>query len=827
MTDNLAKRRLLTYLCVMIASLLSYVILSHQFTWQGSSAVHTVVEVIAMVLALTIGGIALTRYHSKEDYVFLILGIGFIGTGLLDGYHAILTLEHSELHSHSASTPHFEWSWLSSRLFLSLMFVVAYIAWRCCYNNYNRELPSKFRLSLSVLIIAIALAATVFYLPLPHAYSPEYFFVRPYEWVPAALFLFALIGFYDKGQWRTDSFEHYLIIALFINIFGQLLFMAQSSNLFDLEFEMAHLFKLLGYIVVLFGLLVSMSNSLSRLEKMRHIDPVTNLPNHALFRDRFSQAIAHSNRNELMLGVCFIDLDNFQPINDQYGHRIGDQVIREVSERIKTQIREEDTLSRHSGDEFSLLLGDIKSIAQCEHMLERIHLALTEPLIVNNDSLVITASSGITLYPNDSSDIDTLTAHAQHAMQLAKEAGRNRFRLYDPSTALITNNQHLHLQEVRQALSDNQLTLYYQPKVNMHTGQLFGFEALIRWLHPVKGVIPPADFLPLIEDTDVEIQVGHWVIEHALYQLNQWLDDDLHVEVSVNISSHHLQSTSFVKHLESSLAKYPKVDAHNLQLEVLETSALNDLNAINRILKTCRNNLGVQIALDDFGTGYSSLTHLRSLPVDTVKIDQTFVRDILDDPNDYSIINGMIGLSSAFNRYSIAEGVEGTEHGLMLMYMGCQLAQGFGIAMPMPGKEIVDWVNQYQPNAVWLECDAQTLSPKQKKVALFKLMLKRWHNRFKSNIESGQANTEHWPTLNERKCHMGSWLTRQRTLDNFNTDTLDAIDQSHSAMHAIAQDLAIKFQSGDILSAKKGLSKLHDSVGALYSLLETEFAIPQ
>jgi diguanylate cyclase (GGDEF)-like protein len=827
MTTHLANKRLLTYLFVIIASLLSYVILSHQSLWQGSAALHTVVEVISMVLAITIGGLALTQYHTKEDYLFLILGIGFIGTGLLDGYHAILTVENLHVHSHSNSIALYDWSWLSSRLFLSLAFVVAYLAWRCCYNNYSRERPSQFRFSLSAIIAALSFALIVFYLPLPLAYSPDLFFVRPYEWLPAIAFLFALVGFYNKGLWRTEPFEHYLILALFLNVFGQLLFMAQSNHLFDLEFEMAHLFKLLAYIIVLFGLLVSMSHSLGRLEKMQNIDPVTNLPNHSLFQDRFSQAIAHSNRNELMLGVCFIDLDNFEQINNQHGHLMGDYLINEVSKRIKEQIREEDTLSRHSGDEFSLLLGDVKSVTQCEHMLERIHLALTEPFVVKDEQVNITASSGLTLYPNDKSDIDTLTLHAQHAMQKAKQAGRNRFRLYDPSIELTKSNQHLHLQEIREALSNHELTLYYQPKVNMHTGQLFGFEALIRWLHPEKGVIPPAEFLPLIEDTDVEIQIGHWVIEQALYQLNDWLNHDLHVEVSVNISSHHMQSASFIHHLESTLANYPHVDAKHLQLEVLESSALNDLNAINSILKTCRNSLGVQIALDDFGTGYSSLTHLRSLPVDTVKIDQTFVRDILDDPNDYSIINGMIGLSTAFNRYSIAEGVEGTEHGLMLMYMGCQLAQGFGIARPMPGSDIVDWVHHYQPNVVWMDCDALTLSPRQKKVELFKLMLKRWHSRFSNNIESGHATVEQWPTLNERKCHMGSWLSRQRIADNFTTDTLDAIDQSHSAMHVIAQDLAIKFQSGDIMSAKKGLATLHESVSAIYSLLENESLLPQ
>jgi EAL domain-containing protein (putative c-di-GMP-specific phosphodiesterase class I) len=452
-------------------------------------------------------------------------------------------------------------------------------------------------------------------------------------------------------------------------------------------------------------------------------------------------------------------------------------------------------------------------------MLERIHLALTEPLIVNNDSLVITASSGITLYPNDTSDIDTLTAHAQHAMQLAKEAGRNRFRLYDPSTALITNNQHLHLQEVRHALADNQLTLYYQPKVNMHTGQLFGFEALIRWLHPVKGVIPPADFLPLIEDTDVEIQVGHWVVEHALSQLNQWLDDDLHVEVSVNISSHHLQWEGFYAQLESTLKQHPNINANSLQLEILESSVLSDITLISGTLKACRDSLGVRISLDDFGTGYSSLVHLRHLPVNVVKIDQTFVRDLIDDPDDYTIVDGVIALTQSFHREVIAEGVETTTHGLMLLLIGCDHAQGYGIARPMPAEDIQIWLNNYQPNQAWLDLAKQTLSPREKLLTLLAIESEQWLNRLVTNLNRDESDLIQWPTISTKKSLYRLWLEQASNEQLFDPAWLAKVEDSFKHLHQMGAELKEQFLSGKSTSAQAAIPALKHAYHAIEALL--------
>lgn len=467
--------------------------------------------------------------------------------------------------------------------------------------------------------------------------------------------------------------------------------------------------------ISLFSDITESKKQKEQLELMAHYDVLTHLPNRVLFADRFIQAIAHSKRTETLLVVCFLDLDYFKLVNDTYGHDVGDKLLIEVAKRIKASIREEDTVSRQGGDEFAVLLGDIESLEHCQKMLDRLHFSLAQPYLIDEKLLNISASSGVTLYPLDNADLDTLLRHADQAMYQAKLAGRNDFNLFnaDEDQQLIV--KHHQLEEIQHALKNGEFRLYYQPKVNMTTGEVFGAEALIRWSHPVKGLIPPLDFLPLIDGTTLEIKIGDWVISEALKQIKLWQQQGLSLEISVNIASYHLQSPSFITQLEAALALHPDIKSKSLQLEILESSALSDLTAISTIIKTCQNDLGVNIALDDFGTGYSSLSHLRYLSADIIKIDQSFVRDMLDDPDDYAIINGVIGLAHAFNREVIAEGVETTEHGLMLLRMGCEQAQGYGIARPMPAGELSGWLDNYQANEEWILCGNEVSS----KVELF------------------------------------------------------------------------------------------------------------
>jgi len=543
-----------------------------------------------------------------------------------------------------------------------------------------------------------------------------------------------------------------------------------------------------------------------QLSLMAHYDVLTGLPNRALFTDRFAQAIAHSKRTEHQLAICFLDLDNFKPVNDNYGHEIGDQLLIEVAKQITASIREEDTVSRQGGDEFAILLNDIHSFSQCEQTLQRIHHALAQPFIIDGHSHKITASSGVTLYPDDEGDIDTLLRHADQAMYQAKVEGKHRYHLFNAEHDQRTIQKHHQLEVIEQALINNEFQLYYQPKVNMATGKVFGAEALIRWIHPEQGLIPPLEFLPIIEGTDLELKVGDWVINEALAQLEIWREQDIIPEVSVNISSHHLLSETFFSMLEAALAKYPSVDSQCLQIEILESSALGDLNAITTVIETCQGALGISVALDDFGTGYSSLTHLRSLPANTIKIDQSFVRDMLEDPSDYAIIDGIIGLSDSFNREVIAEGVETTDHGIMLLIMGCEEAQGYGIAKPMPADVFPQWTKDYKPKPEWLLRGNKQGTIKENKVELFRLVSQQWTDSFINNIQSSPESVEHWPIMNNKRCSCGTWIKRARQEQLFAESSLEQLEKTHDALHLTAQTMQLQYREVNGEAARQSLA---------------------
>jgi diguanylate cyclase (GGDEF)-like protein/PAS domain S-box-containing protein len=556
-----------------------------------------------------------------------------------------------------------------------------------------------------------------------------------------------------------------------------------------------------------------------QLEYIAHYDVLTQLPNRALFAVHFQQAIAHCHRTNLLLAIAFLDIDDFKPVNDNYGHDVGDHLLIEVARRIKSQLRDEDTVSRQGGDEFALLLGEVTSIAAGKQLFERIHQSLSQPYLIDGQTIQISASTGITFYPLDTGDIDTLIRHADQAMYQAKLAGKNQFHLFSVEDDQQLINRQAQLQEIELALENKEFQLFYQPKVNMKTGDVFGIEALIRWFHPIKGLISPLTFLPIIESTDLEIHVGDWVINEAVAQLDIWQKQGLELEVSINISSHHLLSDSFFSQLNDALTKYSDVNSRLLQLEILESSTLGDLNAISKIIKLCQGNLGINIALDDFGTGYSSLTHLRNLPVNTIKIDQSFIRDMLDDPSGYAIVDGVIGLSKAFGREVIAEGVESIEHGLMLLLIGCEQAQGYGIAKPMAASNVSEWITNYTPNQDWVDCGNETLSDRKSKIKLFKLITNHWKDKFVTNIQSSPEDIHHWPIMDRQYCHCSQWLKRAKESQLFEPQWLKKLNTTHDEIHTIANALFYSYQQGDIAVAREGLDSLHATFEEMGTIL--------
>ena len=431
-------------------------------------------------------------------------------------------------------------------------------------------------------------------------------------------------------------------------------------------------------------------------------DVLTGLANRTLLTDRFEQALSHANRHHSRLAVCMIDLDGFKPVNDQYGHQVGDQLLIEVANRMTKMLRAEDTVARLGGDEFVILLSDLEQTLDLDVVLERLLNAISLPYSVDDHSLTISASIGVALYPDDKVDTDTLLRHADQAMYMAKQDGRNCIRWFDIESEREIYHSHEILNQVRFALTNNELNLYYQPKVNMRTGEVIGMEALLRWIYPDKGIIPPLDFLPAVDQTDIIIEIGNWVIESALAQISDWTEQGYPWPVSVNIAARHFQRPDFFDRLKASLSHYPEVSRQRLEIEILESVAIDDMQHVRNQIIACQQ-LGVSVSLDDFGTGYSSLSYLKCLPADTLKIDQSFVRDILEDTGDRALVEAVIGLASIFKRKVIAEGVESVEHGVLLMDLGCDWAQGNGIAKAMPAEQIIDWADQFTPDVRWTD----------------------------------------------------------------------------------------------------------------------------
>jgi EAL domain-containing protein (putative c-di-GMP-specific phosphodiesterase class I) len=287
-------------------------------------------------------------------------------------------------------------------------------------------------------------------------------------------------------------------------------------------------------------------------------------------------------------------------------------------------------------------------------------------------------------------------------MYQAKLSGKNRFHLFDAEQDSNIRGHHESLENIRLGLERNEFVLHYQPKVNMRSGCVVGAEALIRWQHPQRGLLAPAAFLPATEDDPIAVAIGEWAIDTALRQIEQWRESGLDLPVSVNIGARQLQQADFVERLQAILTRHPQVASNLLELEILETSALKDIAQVSQVIEACAQ-IGVMFALDDFGTGYSSLTYLKRLRVSLLKIDQSFVRDMLDDPDDLAILEGVIGLASAFKRDVIAEGVETVAHGTRLLQLGCDLGQGYGIARPMPGAAMPAWATAWRPAPEWLK----------------------------------------------------------------------------------------------------------------------------
>ena len=419
-----------------------------------------------------------------------------------------------------------------------------------------------------------------------------------------------------------------------------------------------------------------------QLDHLAHHDVLTDLPNRILLNDRLAQAIALARRQSKQVALMFLDLDHFKHINDSLGHAIGDQLLRSVAKRLGASVRSSDTVCRQGGDEFVILLADIEHTKDAVLCAQKILAALTAPHLIDQLDLYVTVSIGISIYPDDGEDADTLIKNADTAMYHAKAGGRNNYQLFEQHMNVLAVERHSIESGLRRALERQEFVVYYQPKINLRSGKIVGVEALIRWQHPERGLLPPGDFIHIAEDSGLVLPIDRWVLRAACLQTRAWQQAGLPpITVAVNTSALEFSATDFLDNIRKTLAD-TGLEPGYLELELTESVLMRDAESANAVLHALAD-LGVKLAVDDFGTGYSSLSYLRQFPINTLKIDQSFVNQITTNPNDATIVSAVISMAKSLKLCVIAEGVETSEQYAFLLALHCDEGQGYYFGRPM------------------------------------------------------------------------------------------------------------------------------------------------
>ena len=432
---------------------------------------------------------------------------------------------------------------------------------------------------------------------------------------------------------------------------------------------------------------VSAARALSlRMSYLAQHDSLTDLPNRILLNDRLNQAMALAHRHQQQLAVLFLDVDRFKHINDSLGHDVGDRLLQSVAQRLLGCVRKWDTVSRQGGDEFVILLSEVTRAQDAAVSAEKILMALSTPHRIDRHDLHVTASIGIVIYPDDGTEAETLMKHADFAMYHAKDSGRSNYQFFTPDMNVRAIKRQSLENGLRHALERQEFVLHYQPTMNLETGAIVGVEALIRWRHPHLGLVPPAQFVPVAEECGFIVAIGRWVLREACRQARAWQDAGLPpMRIAINVSAAELRDKDFVAGVSAILTE-TGLESRYLELELTETYLMQDSTSTAAVLQALKDT-DVQLALDDFGTGYSSLSHLKRFPIDTLKIDRSFVRDLTTDADDASIVSAVISMGKSLHMRVVAEGVESREQLAFLHEQSCPEGQGYYFSRPLVAKE--------------------------------------------------------------------------------------------------------------------------------------------
>jgi len=429
----------------------------------------------------------------------------------------------------------------------------------------------------------------------------------------------------------------------------------------------------------------------ARIQHLAYHDPLTGLPNRALLMDRLARAIAHAQRNECQAALLFLDLDRFKTINDTLGHLLGDELLQQVGQRLRSSLREDDTIARLGGDEFVVVLGGVQDLGQPAHVADKMMAALADPFHIGGQSLYVTGSLGVSLYPRDGADTDTLLRHADTALYKAKDAGRNAYRFFSPEMDAQAHERLRLENELRGAIERQELVLHYQPQARLSDGGVCGVEALVRWQHPREGLLPPLTFIPIAEETGLINDIGDWVLNEACRQWRVWQDQGVPLQrLAVNLSARQLRRPGLFDTVTQVLQRHGLPEGV-LELEITESSVMDDPAGALALFRRLQAQ-GVSFSIDDFGTGYTNFAYLKQLPLQCLKVDRSFVQGLAVGSDDAAIVGAIVAMARTLSLRVLAEGVETAEQRGQLGQLGCDDIQGYLLARPLPAQALGDWL---------------------------------------------------------------------------------------------------------------------------------------
>lgn len=551
----------------------------------------------------------------------------------------------------------------------------------------------------------------------------------------------------------------------------------------------------------------------AQFEYIAHHDSLTNLPNRALFSIKLQEAMKNALLQKRSLTVAYLDLDGFKEVNDTYGHEMGDKVLISTSSRIKHILRDGDLIARLGGDEFAILMMDLEDEKDSHAMFSRILIATTESNLIDDKVISISASIGATFFPqNEDVDADQLLRQADSAMYQAKLAGKNRYVLFDLDKDKILREYHKGLSNIQEALENEEFKLEYQPKVNMKTGEILGFEALLRWEHKTRGLLRADEFLVGIQNESIMQELSLWVIKNALLTQESWRSYGVFLPISINLNSIKFQGADSANYINEILEQLKDIEKSSLILEISDMNILENIEYYEQTLQTFKA-VGIEFALDDFGTNHASLMALKTLPITELKIDKEYIVNMLDDPYDFAIAESMLAMANAFRKTVIAKGVESQLQGEILLKIGYQIAQGYEIARPMSGKEVVKWIKLYKPNSTW----KKTKKTNSKIIALYKIGVE--HRSQMQEIEK-YIDLNECDKLNQKQ-YYNKLMQWKQSIEYINCKDLKLLE-AHQKIYELMNEAINECNRNNIKEAKKLVQKAHSCKDSLLCINENQ-----